>query len=312
MPLRVSPQQSQADAQRIVYHQAAMTQTTIDGVRRRSPNGIKVIIIGAGVAGLQMALESWRNGCDVQVIEAADALSPIGMWYSVSWSILCKFLIIKLAGDYFTITPSALTTLKYYPSMHADYHREVYDCTVHVCSPDGTSITSMKPEWKRPGAVHSAPDVDISFLKRRPVFAQMQLDQCARLNIPIHWGEKVVRVEEQQDRVCVNTTTGKVFDGDLCVGANGIGSKITGFETGPEIAVQDSGYAVARVAFPRSDIKPGSLAHTLVENVEEYPSFRTYLGDDIHLILFLTKDWVAFCFTHAVSSPSLSAFSERH
>jgi hypothetical protein len=88
----------------------------------------------------------------------------------------------------------------------------------------------------------------------------------------------------------------------LCIGANGIGSKIAGFETGPDVAVQDSGYAVARVAFPRSNIKDGSLASTLLTGVDAQPSFRTYVGDDIHLILFLTADWVAIAFTHAVSA----------
>lgn len=185
--------------------------------------------------------------------------------------------------------------------MYAEYHRHVYDCTVHVCSPEGVSITAMKPEWKRPGAVHSAPDVDISFLSRRPVWATMQLQQCMRLKLPIFWNEKVVSVEESETTVRILTASGKTFEGDVCVGAHGVASKIPGFEIGPETAVQDSGYAVARVAFPRSDIKEGSLANTLLKDVETAPSFRTYLGDDTHLILFLTKDYVAFCFTHAVS-----------
>jgi hypothetical protein len=186
--------------------------------------------------------------------------------------------------------------------MHADYHQCVYDCTIHVYSPAGVPIYSTKPEWQRPGVIHSAPDVDISFLKRRPVYAQMQLDQCRRLQIPIHWGEKVVLVQEQGKTVLVRTESGREFEGDLCIGANGIGSKIAGFETGPDVAVQDSGYAVARVAFPRSNIKDGSLASTLLTGVDAQPSFRTYVGDDIHLILFLTADWVAIAFTHAVSA----------
>lgn len=55
-----------------------MTQTIVDGVVRRPDNGIKVIIIGAGVAGLQTALECWRNGCDVTVIERAEDMSSVG------------------------------------------------------------------------------------------------------------------------------------------------------------------------------------------------------------------------------------------
>ncbi len=212
---------------------------------------------------------------------------------------------IRFPGDYFTITPSGLTTLKEYPSMHADYHKCVYDCSIHAYTPSGMPIHSTVPEWKLPGVIHAAPDVDISFLKRRPVYAQMQLDQVKRLDIPVHWGEEVVAVREQDDIVTVTTASGKEFVGDLCIGANGIGSSIPGFKAGPNITVQDSGYAVARVAFPRATIKDGSPASVLLKDVEIRPEFRTYLGRDIHLILFLTPDWVAFAFTHPVSTSVL-------
>ncbi|PVH96301.1 FAD/NAD(P)-binding domain-containing protein, partial [Periconia macrospinosa] len=241
-------------------------------------NGVKVVIIGAGVAGLQAALELWRKGFEVIVLERAEKLSPL--------------------GDFFTITPSALTTLKEYPSMHADYHRNIYDCSIHVFTPSGTPIHSTVPEWKRPEVTTAAPDIDISFLKRRPVFAQMQLDQVNRLDIPVHWGDKVISVLEKDDSVAVTTDSGRVFIADLCIGADGIGSSIPGFEAGPEVAIQDSGYAVARVAFPRNAIKKGSPASKLLHNVDVKPEFRTYVGNDHHLILFLTPDWVAFTLTH--------------
>ncbi len=191
--------------------------------------------------------------------------------------------------------------------MHADYHQCVYDCSIHVYTPSGLPIYSTVPEWKQPGVITAAPDVDISFLKRRPVYAQMQLDQVNRLGIPVHWGEAVVAVHEQDDDdgggvVVVTTASGKQFVGDLCIDANGIGSSVAGFNAGPDIAVQDSGYAAARVAFPRNTIKDGSPASTLLTNIDIRPEFRTYVGHDIHLILFLTPDWVAFTFTHPVSN----------
>lgn len=160
------------------------------------------------------------------------------------------------------------------------------------------------PEWKAPGVKSVAPDVDVSFLKRRAVYAQMQLNQLERLNIPVHWGEKVVNVNEGVDSVTVTTASGKEFIGDLCIGANGIGSTILGFDTGPEVAVQDSGYAIARIAFPRTLIKEDSPASTLFQTIDVQPEFRTYVGKDVHLILFLTNDWAAFAFTHPVSTKS--------
>ena len=82
--------------------------------------------------------------------------------------------------------------------MYADYHRDVYDCSVEVYTPSNKLLLFRQPEWKQPGVVHAAPEVDISFLKRRPVYARMQLDQCERLGIPVHWSERVIEVEERE------------------------------------------------------------------------------------------------------------------
>lgn len=189
--------------------------------------------------------------------------------------------------------------------MFADYHKSVYDCTVHVYTPSGKVVSSQKSEWKRPEASHSAPDVDISFLKRRPAYARMQLDQLERLNVPVHWGQKVETVREADDSVFVRTASGQEYMGDVCIATTGIGATIDGFKTSGDVQVRDSGYAVARVAFPRDVIKDGTPAASLLEGVEMQPQFRTYLAQDLHLILFLTKDWVAWAFTHKVCSQSI-------
>ncbi|CAH0021501.1 unnamed protein product [Clonostachys rhizophaga] len=56
-----------------------MTSTTsivVDGVVRSPPTGIKVIIVGAGLAGLCMGIESWRKGHDVEIIERSTSIVP--------------------------------------------------------------------------------------------------------------------------------------------------------------------------------------------------------------------------------------------
>jgi protoporphyrinogen oxidase len=55
-----------------------MTSPILDRVHRLPRNGIRVVIIGAGIAGLQAALECWHNGSDVVVLERTDSLSPLG------------------------------------------------------------------------------------------------------------------------------------------------------------------------------------------------------------------------------------------
>lgn len=270
----------------------------VDGVQRLPVNGIKVVVIGGGVGGLGAALECWRKGCDVTVLERAEQPSPIGK--SARPPDSAKPTNMP-TGDYFTITPPALSTLTEFPSMYADYHDCVYDCSISMYSPQGDELQVTFPEWRLPGITHSAPEVKISFIKRRAVFAQMQLDQLKRLGVPVHFGDKVVSVKEEKDFVTVSTSQGKEFRGDVCVGAYGIGSAVDGFDTGvSHVNVQDTGYAVARVAFPREAIKAGTPANSLLANVNVQPEFRVYLANDVHLILFLTPHWVAYAFTHPV------------
>ena len=54
------------------------SERLVDGVQRCPLNGIKATIIGAGVGGLLTALECWRKGCEVVVLERADSISAIG------------------------------------------------------------------------------------------------------------------------------------------------------------------------------------------------------------------------------------------
>lgn len=55
-----------------------MSYTTVDNVHRDKRLDIKVIVVGAGVGGLLTALECWRKGGEVVVLERASAISPIG------------------------------------------------------------------------------------------------------------------------------------------------------------------------------------------------------------------------------------------
>ena len=195
--------------------------------------------------------------------------------------------------------------------MHDDYHRSIYNCSIHVYSPAGQAIKTEIPEWNRSGVVHAAPDVNISFLKRRPEFAQMQLDQLTRLGVPVHFDQKIVTVfEAGDDSVVLETENGDQFRGDVCIDATGIGSLFSRTFAKGKSNVQDSGYAIARVAYSRTAIKPNSPAQKLLENVDVRPEFRTYLADDIHLITFLTKDYLGLALTHEVRLPFASVLLE--
>lgn len=70
-----------------------MENTIVDGVLRYPSTGIKALVVGAGVAGLMTALECWRKGIDVEVIEKVDQILIVGMYIP---SILCRFQFDQL------------------------------------------------------------------------------------------------------------------------------------------------------------------------------------------------------------------------
>jgi NADPH-dependent 2,4-dienoyl-CoA reductase/sulfur reductase-like enzyme len=49
-----------------------------DKIDFHPPTGISVLVVGAGVGGLMSALECWRKGHDVRVIERTPSLSTAG------------------------------------------------------------------------------------------------------------------------------------------------------------------------------------------------------------------------------------------
>ena len=107
--------------------------------------------------GLQAALECWRKGFNVEVLEKADHVSPL--------------------GDFFAVSPPDVATLKHYLHMKAEY--EKHSCTgmLKTFAPNGTKVWEGPWEWAAPGAKHAAPDVDMCFAIRRPVFTKMQISQ---------------------------------------------------------------------------------------------------------------------------------------
>ncbi len=49
-----------------------------DNILRYPPSGIDVIVVGAGIGGLLTALECWRKGHNVSVLEKSPTLSHLG------------------------------------------------------------------------------------------------------------------------------------------------------------------------------------------------------------------------------------------
>lgn len=51
----------------------------VDGILRYPRTGLDIIIVGAGLGGMMAAIECWRKGHEVQIIEKESGLLATGM-----------------------------------------------------------------------------------------------------------------------------------------------------------------------------------------------------------------------------------------
>ncbi|KAI1493910.1 monooxygenase [Biscogniauxia mediterranea] len=244
----------------------------VDGILRYPLTGIKVLIVGAGVAGAFTAIECWRKGHDVEIIEKAPKLSA--------------------AGDLVGVGPSAWATLRNYPTMLKEYVEIGMESDQCFYLFDGTKIAGpIEIEYARP---HVAPHAAYP-LRTQPVFGRnelcaMLLRQCERLNIPITWGVDVVDYEDDPaaEYPKAIAADGKTYHGDVIIAADGIGTKSHKLTLGRPVVAKDTGYTCYRVMFPVSQLKTAPiLSEVLKQN--RRPEMRAYTGDNIHCILAITE-----------------------
>lgn len=134
-----------------------------DGVQRYPLTGIKVLIAGAGIGGLLAALECYRKGHSVMVLERSSSQSTV--------------------GDIFGISPSAFASFKYYPSLVQDYRNSLHDPIISYYTWKGEFINKVEPEWRRAPVEDEMGKIGLTI--SRPDHAAMLIGQMERLSIPV-------------------------------------------------------------------------------------------------------------------------------
>jgi hypothetical protein len=110
----------------------------VDGVHRLSPTGISIVVVGGGIGGLMFALEAWRQGHDIKVFEKSTRLDTLGEPHSNR--LKSVLLIPGPIGDAFSIMAPAWTTLRYFPTMKAQFERESYDAEFSLWHYEGYKL----------------------------------------------------------------------------------------------------------------------------------------------------------------------------
>lgn len=225
---------------------------------RLPPSGIKVIVVGAGFAGLTAAIECDRKGHDVTLFERVSELKPLGDIISFGQN----------AGRIFAKWPGVLEQFE--PIIH-----KANSFTYHNW--EGKYVTTQsfsgEKDWGRRVNGHRAELHRILF------------DHARERGVQIRLGENVTDYFEDESGAGV-VSNGLRFTADVVLAAEGVKSRgrkiVLGFEDQP----QPSGYAVYRAWFSTEKLRQNPITKHLVDG----DTHTGWIGQDVHFLAAAIKD----------------------
>ncbi|KIL86171.1 hypothetical protein FAVG1_10567 [Fusarium avenaceum] len=282
--------------QHVIHDYAEAPQPThetviVDGVLRYPPTGLDVLVVGGGPGGYLTALECWRKGHHVELVEKLSANS--------------------LTGDAFLLNPSGVCFLKHYPALAEEYKKWTWDLAISISRLDGTPIVpSFDFEWNRTGVPeHAAWPLRVRTMMARTGLATMLYDQCQRLGIKVTFGVSVV---DYLENVTEGTATavaddGRQFTADIVVAADGLGTKSHKIVLGQPVRAIPTGYSIARFMYSLDGIK-----NPILDQLRDIKRgvLRISSGNDFHSTISLTNTHVLFTLTSPDDGTAAESWSE--
>ncbi|CBX97264.1 hypothetical protein IAQ61_007324 [Plenodomus lingam] len=243
-----------------------------------SPTSISIIIVGAGFAGLALAIECERKGHTVVILEKAANVSEVTRY-----------------GDIISFDPNGARHFARWTGV-LEAMRAVARKTTWLDLYDwkGTFVTRQDFSGERGWG----PRIN----GHRGELYEIIYRYAVERGVEIRWGKRVSGYFEEGEEEDGGPRAGVVLDGgvkmvgDVVVAAEGVRSKgrkiVLGFDDKPK----SSGYAVYRSWFPGDVIRENPLLKHLVEQ----DSHLGFIGPDMHFLVSSLKDGKEFnwVFTH--------------
>lgn len=235
-------------------------------------SGIKVIIVGAGFAGLTAAIECHRKGHTPVILES--------------------FKELKALGDVISFGPNSGKFFERWPGVAEQLHPIIINTeglNYFHYQGDYLFYQSWAPERKfgRPYNGHRGEIHEIIY------------NYALSLGIDVRLGQDVTEYFESDGEAGV-VTNGERLAGDVVLAADGVRSKGRELVLGYDDRPKASGYAIYRAWFDTKDIAANTRTRFLVENGDYHGA---WLGPDIHFLVATFKGGkdISWVFTHKVS-----------
>ena len=241
---------------------------------------IRVIVVGAGFAGLTAAIECKRKGCSVVVLESFKELKPLGDIISFGGN--AGRIFQRWSGIEEQLDPICHISdrMTFY-----DYHGD------HIY----TQVWTDEVEYGK------------KFNGHRGEIHEIAYNHALSIGVEIRLNEKVVEYFETDTEAGV-ITNGEKITADVVLAADGVRSTARKIVLGYEDKPKSSGYAIYRAWMPSDDLAKNPLTAHLVNDGDKHVG---YLGPDIHFLAASIKNGKDFSWvlTHKVSVTPASSFN---
>lgn len=239
---------------------------------RLPASGIKVIIVGAGFAGISAAIECDRKGHSVTLLEKSADIEEI-----------------MRIGDIISFDPNGARNFERWPGVIEAMQRIARQTTwLDLYDWKGNFVTRQSFAGEKTWG----PRINGHRGELHNIIYQHAKDR----GIDIRLGQRVTDYHETDDHAEV-VVNGETMTADVVIAAEGVRSRgrkiVLGFEDRPK----SSGYAVYRAWFPGDAIAKNDMLKHFVVNGDTHQGF---IGPDLHFLASSLKggkefNWV---FTH--------------
>ncbi|KAL4898433.1 hypothetical protein BDV59DRAFT_197342 [Aspergillus ambiguus] len=239
-------------------------------MEREQDTGISVLVVGCGIAGLTFAIEAYRKGHRVRIIERRPQNETF--------------------GEVIVITAPALRTPKKWPGFMEKARQEATTPEATFKKFDGTVIGTF------PIGDPNNPSLPIYRSKLHDVLYQY----ACELGIPVEFSAAAIDYFETEDHAGVVLSDNRRLTADVVVAADGVGSKSWKLVVGNNNPPISSGFVLYRVTFPAGPALENPVVAREFEGAED----RAFLhaGSGAHMVSCKFKNDICWLLTRRENS----------
>ncbi|KAH7232479.1 maackiain detoxification [Fusarium solani] len=227
---------------------------------RYPTSGVSVLVVGGGIAGLAFAIEAYRKGHEVKIIERRPDINDY--------------------GDLIAIQESATHSPSHWPGFIERCKQSPFPTLGHIHKYDGTHLGTL----------------EFPLAMTRASFHGMLYEYVEKLGIDIKFSTLAANYFETDDIAGVILEDGTVLSADIVVAADGIGSKSWTLVSGYKEKAISSGFAVFRATYPVELALRSPVVAKYFEGVDARSSL--YMGPGAHIIVAKSPEHMIFMLTH--------------